>query len=114
MGLFNDFWKRGREGAQQAKGLDPKAAVRPNPAPAPKAPITPQAAPRPAAPTRAAPAAPAPTPARTYTVKAGDTLSAIAQRTYGDPQAFPKIFAANRDILTDPDEIQPGQTLKLP
>jgi nucleoid-associated protein YgaU len=49
-----------------------------------------------------------------YTVKSGDTLSKVAKYVYGDPNAYPKIFEANRDILKDPDKIQVGQKLKLP
>ena len=50
----------------------------------------------------------------TYTVKAGDTLSKIAQNSLGDAKAYMRIFEANRDQLTDPDRIQPGQVLKIP
>ena len=52
--------------------------------------------------------------ARTYTVKAGDTLSKIAKETLGDANAYMKIFNANKDQLSDPDKIKPGQVLKLP
>jgi len=52
--------------------------------------------------------------ARTYTVKAGDTLSKIAKETLGDSNAYMKIFNANKDLLSDPDKIKPGQVLKLP
>jgi len=59
--------------------------------------------------------APAPAPgARSYTVKAGDTLSAIAQEHLGSANAYMKIFEANRDQLSDPDKIRPGQVLKIP
>src|SRR5687767_11363931 len=58
--------------------------------------------------------APAPAAARTYTVKAGDTLSAIAKEHLGSANAYMKIFEANRDQLSDPDKIKPGQVLKLP
>ncbi len=51
---------------------------------------------------------------RTYTVKSGDTLSRIAKELYGDPQAYHRIFDANRDQLNDPDLIKPGQVLKIP
>lgn len=50
----------------------------------------------------------------TYTVKAGDTLSKIAQNSLGDAKAYMRIFEANRDQLSDPDRIQPGQVLKIP
>lgn len=49
-----------------------------------------------------------------YTVKAGDTLSKIAQQFYGDDAQYQKIFQANQPMLKDPDEIFPGQTLRIP
>ena len=52
--------------------------------------------------------------ASTYTVKAGDTLSKIAKEHLGDANAYMAIFEANKDQLTDPDKIKPGQVLKLP
>ena len=52
--------------------------------------------------------------ARTYTVKAGDTLSKIAKEHLGDANAYTAIFEANRDQLTSPDVIKPGQVLKIP
>ena len=52
--------------------------------------------------------------AKTYTVKAGDTLSAIAKSQLGNANAYTKIFEANKDQLSDPDKIKPGQVLKLP
>lgn len=58
-----------------------------------------------------APAAPA---GKTYTVKSGDTLSAIAKDQLGSANAYMKIFEANRDQLSDPDKIKPGQVLKIP
>jgi LysM repeat protein len=67
-------------------------------------------------PSRLPKAAPAPSaPAEQhYTVVSGDTLSAISKRFYGDASKYQKIFNANRDILTDPDHIKPGQSLKIP
>jgi nucleoid-associated protein YgaU len=49
-----------------------------------------------------------------HTVEPGDTLSAIANTFYGDPAKFRIIFAANRNQLDDPDEIVPGQVLRIP
>ena len=49
-----------------------------------------------------------------YTVKAGDTLSKIAKERLGDANAYMKIFNANKDQLSDPDKIKPGQVLKIP
>jgi nucleoid-associated protein YgaU len=59
------------------------------------------------------PAAAAPA-AKTYTVKSGDTLSAIAKSQLGSAGDYMKIFEANRDQLSDPDKIKPGQVLKIP
>jgi nucleoid-associated protein YgaU len=52
--------------------------------------------------------------AKTYTVKSGDTLSAIAKSQLGSAGDYMKIFDANRDQLSDPDKIKPGQVLKIP
>ncbi len=52
--------------------------------------------------------------AKTYTVKAGDTLSAIAKAHLGSANAYMKIFELNKDQLSDPDKIKPGQVLRLP
>lgn len=49
-----------------------------------------------------------------YTVKKGDTLSAIAKAHYGDPNKFNAIFEANRPMLKHPDKIYPGQVLRIP
>src|SRR6188508_575885 len=51
------------------------------------------------------------TTSKTYTVKAGDTLSKIAKHELGDANAYMKIFEANRDQLSNPDLIKPGQVL---
>ena len=51
---------------------------------------------------------------KTYTVKPGDTLSKIAQQFYGKASEYNKIFEANRDKLSDPDQIQAGQELVIP
>src|SRR4051812_22788177 len=51
---------------------------------------------------------------QTYTVKPGDSLSKIAKHELGDAKAYMEIFNLNRDQLSDPDKIQPGQVLKLP
>jgi nucleoid-associated protein YgaU len=51
---------------------------------------------------------------RTYTVKSGDTLSKIAKEMLGDANAYTDIFNANKDQLSDPNKIKPGQVLKIP
>jgi len=54
---------------------------------------------------------PAPAP-RTYTVVAGDTLWAIAERFYGDGNRYPEIAAASG--IPNPDLIQIGQVVTIP
>ena len=49
-----------------------------------------------------------------YTVVSGDTLSGIAQRFYGDGALFPRIFEANRDQISNPNLVFPGQVLRIP
>ena len=49
-----------------------------------------------------------------YTVRQGDTLSSIAQSFYGNSGLFNRIFLANPHQLKDPDEIAPGQALRIP
>ena len=51
---------------------------------------------------------------RVYTVKSGDTLSHIAKEFLGNANAYNKIFEINKDQLTNPDVIKPGQKLKIP
>jgi nucleoid-associated protein YgaU len=51
---------------------------------------------------------------RTYTVKPGDTLSKIAKEQLGSASTYMKIFEANKDQLTNPDLIKPGQVLRIP
>jgi nucleoid-associated protein YgaU len=53
-------------------------------------------------------------PTTTYTVQAGDTLSAIAKKFLGNASDYMEIFNLNRDQLSDPDKIKPGQVLKIP
>ncbi len=51
---------------------------------------------------------------RTYTVQPGDSLSLIARNMYGKSSMWTIIFEANRNILSDPRLIRPGQVLKIP
>lgn len=56
-----------------------------------------------------------PPPAETYTVVAGDSLSKIAQRAYGNANEWRRIYDANRQLIGDnPDLIKPGQKLTIP
>lgn len=49
-----------------------------------------------------------------HTVKKGETLSAIAKAYLGNANKYNAIFEANRPMLSDPDNIYPGQTLRIP
>jgi len=51
---------------------------------------------------------------QSYTVVAGDSLSKIAKRFYGDANKWPRIHEANRDQIKNPDLIHPGQKLRIP
>jgi nucleoid-associated protein YgaU len=51
---------------------------------------------------------------RWHTVVRGDTLSGIAKAEYGNANAYMKIFEANKPMLSHPDKIYPGQTLRIP
>jgi nucleoid-associated protein YgaU len=52
--------------------------------------------------------------AQFYDVKPGDSLSKIAKQFYGDANKYHQIFEANRPLLKDPDDIFPGQKLRIP
>jgi nucleoid-associated protein YgaU len=71
---------------------------------APARPATPPAAPPPAA-----------APERRHVVAAGDSLSKIAKKHYGDASQWRRIYEANRETIGgDPDLIHPGQDLVIP
>lgn len=55
-------------------------------------------------------------PARTYTVQAGDNLWRIARSQMNDasPAAVDRLFEANRDVLSSPDMVRVGMTLRIP
>jgi hypothetical protein len=49
-----------------------------------------------------------------YTVKPGDTLSAITGRLFGDPGVWPRFYAANIKVVgADPDQIAAGERLTV-
>jgi len=64
--------------------------------------------------------APAPKPeepeekAEIYEIVSGDTLGGIAKKYYGKASAYMKIFEANKDIISDPNKIYPGQKIRIP
>lgn len=52
--------------------------------------------------------------AKTYTVKKGDTLWALAAKYYGSGAQYKKIFDANKDKISNPNLIYPGQVFTIP
>lgn len=51
---------------------------------------------------------------RTHTVRAGDTLSALADRYYGDASAWRRLVDANPTVINDPADLRIGTTLVIP
>ena len=49
-----------------------------------------------------------------HVVRSGESLSKIAKHYYGDPMKYKQIFAANTNILNNPDVIYPDQVLVIP
>lgn len=55
-------------------------------------------------------------PATTHTVKRGETLPQIAalSEVYGDSSLWPFLYKANRDQISNPAVLWPGQVLRIP
>lgn len=105
MGLLDKVFDRDEnEGRKDAR------AGEPNPADAPRADFSQVQG----ASDTTAPASSPSAGARTYTVRPGDSLSKIARDQLGDASRWPSIFEANRDKISNPDLIHPGQVLTLP
>ena len=51
---------------------------------------------------------------RMYIVQSGDSLSKISKKFYGNTNSWKRIFEANKDIVKNPDLIQPGWKLRIP
>ena len=51
---------------------------------------------------------------RTYTVRPGDTLSAIARHLYGSAADWPSLYHANESVISNPNDIYAGEVLKVP
>ena len=54
------------------------------------------------------------TGAGNYTVKSGDTLAAIARDQYKNGFFYQVIMLASKDVVLDPDKIEPGMKLIVP
>lgn len=125
-----ELWRRRQPvgpGAQEPAGRETRiaasAAALPQPAVTGEAASLPAASleetfeglppPQPVTPTLAQPTAPL-APPSTYTVQKGDTLEKIAKKVYGDARRWPRIYQANRQALTNPNRVYPGQELTIP
>jgi nucleoid-associated protein YgaU len=62
----------------------------------------------------AASSAPAAMGGRTYTIRQGDTLAGIAQQFYQNGALAMALFEANRDVLSNPNVLIPGKTIRVP
>lgn len=51
---------------------------------------------------------------KTVVVKSGDTLSAYAEKYYGNAELYPIIFEANKDVIETADDLFAGQTIRIP
>ncbi|GAB2593336.1 LysM peptidoglycan-binding domain-containing protein [Microlunatus antarcticus] len=51
---------------------------------------------------------------RTVRVRSGDTLTSVAERELGDAERWTELYRANRDQLSDPDDLPIGLSLRLP
>jgi phage tail protein X len=80
--------------SEPARTVTPPAAARPTPAPAANQ--------------------PAPAGARRHTVRAGDTLSSLAQRYYGNRSRWRDIYAANRGVMKSESDLKVGMELVIP
>ena len=105
MGLFDNIFDKDKKSDAEKPKADFSDVVAGGSSTAPRADVSP------------APSTAAPNVAdreRTYTVVAGDTLSKIAKREYGDASKWHQIYEANKDTIKNPDLIYPGQTFKIP
>jgi hypothetical protein len=112
------IWDKDKDGEHPYGHMEihPQAEIRFLQKPAPSPPPVPPAVTPPAAPperTGTPPPGEAPALPVIYVVVRGDSLSKIAERSYGR-QVWQKIYAANRGQIKDPDLIYPGQSFRLP
>ncbi|MEV6578053.1 LysM peptidoglycan-binding domain-containing protein [Streptomyces sp. NPDC051582] len=109
-----DYAAKYTEAVSATKAAAERMAAAAPPKPAPHTPKPTSAA------HKAVPAAPEPKPMpaaakRTYTVRAGDSLSAIARRELGNEARWRELYAMNRGVIgSNPELIHPGQVLTLP
>ena len=99
----------GPDGSHSSKLEDTSALT-----PAVETPPEPAVAVRAAAEEALLPPEPESLPPAGYLVRTGDTLSDIAERVYGDSRRYLDLYRANRDVLSDPDDLPVGTTLRIP
>lgn len=112
-------WHNGAGGTAASRTTMPRKAAATTTKKAPKQAAPTATAARPAAAPRPVTAAPHPTkaPVRAqngadYTVRAGDTLTEIADQ-FDVPGGWTELFSRNRHIIADPDLIYPGQQIDV-
>lgn len=49
-----------------------------------------------------------------YTVQPGDTMYVLAKRIFGDEQEYQWTIISDINFLRQPDDLQPGEVIKLP
>ena len=104
MGLLDNLFDKDKDRDAEKKKADFSDVVAGGSSTAPRADVSSAASPAPNVSDRE----------HTYTVVAGDTLSKIAKREYGDASEWHRIYEANKDTIKNPDLIYPGQTFKIP
>lgn len=51
---------------------------------------------------------------RFHRVRKGETLMSIAGKLYGNKSAWKKIYDANRDVISNPNRVKSGTSLRIP
>ena len=95
------------DGPSQPVSTAPPPATTEAPAPTATAPSA-------ATPAPASQPQPAPTRTVTHAVGKSETLYGLAQRYLGNGSRWPKLLAANQDVLSNPEDLRPGMVLKIP
>ncbi|MFO7871870.1 MAG: LysM peptidoglycan-binding domain-containing protein [Kiritimatiellia bacterium] len=49
-----------------------------------------------------------------HQVKRGETLTGIAEKYYGDPDGWARIYEANKGAMRNSRDLQPGQAIRIP
>ena len=49
-----------------------------------------------------------------YTIQKDDTLQKISKKFYDSYSKWPRIYELNKNVISDPDRIQPGTVIQIP